>query len=301
MPTLRRLIPALALGFAGFHARADADEPAQSGLSANPLRVEAVYAADDNLNRARGAGEKLADEMYSLSVSRSASLPLTAHTRLLLTGFVSGEKLRRTRGLDRVSGGVQGELQYRASGEFDAPTLGVFARVAFDEYRSELRSGQRSSVGVNLRRPLTDRIELYAALAGNSRRAGHAVFDARDYAARVSLDYSLGREGAVYLGGEYRRGDTVTTVPDSPLYEDIARALVADDAYAGRGLVAYRYTAKAVLWTLGYNRALGPDDSIDFSWRRAESTPTSSGATGLYGPAGSYRASQYWIAYLVRF
>jgi len=270
---------------------------------ANPVRVEAGYTLDDNVNRARDGADKLSDDIYSVNVSKSAIFPVTSHTRVLVSGFLNGEKLRRFRGLERVSGGVQGEFQYRTSGEFGAPTFGVFGRASLDEYHSELRSGQRYSLGVNLRQSLTDRIDLFAALAGNWRHAESAVFDGRDYAARFNLDYSLGRDGALYLGGEYRRGDTVTSAPVSLAYGDIAKISAPDDAYGGRGLVAYRYDAKTVLWTLGYNRPLGPRDSIDFSLRRAESTPTSAGATGLYSSGGSsrYYANQYSIAYLMRF
>lgn len=272
-----------------------------SKLYGNPVRVEAAYAWDDNLTRARDAADKLGDHIYSLSVSKGAIFPVTDHTRVVVNGFANGDKLRTYTGLDRISGGVQGEFQYRTSGEFDAPTFGIFGRASLDDYHSELRTGYRASVGLTARQSLTDRIDLFGALAGNVRGARSDVFDARDYAARFNLDYSLGRAGALYLGGEYRRGDTVTSAPLSDAYRDLAKALAQDDAYDNRPLVAYRYEAKTVLWTLGYNRPLGPRDSIDFSWRRAESTPTSSGATGIYGSGGSYYANQYSIAYLMRF
>jgi hypothetical protein len=257
------------------------------------VRTEIGYTRDDNINRARDAREKLSDDLYSVNVAKSATFPLTDHTRMVVTGFMNAEKLRRFKGLDRIALGVQGEFQYRTSAEFFAPTFGIFGRALLDEYRSELRSGQRYSVGVNLRQSLSDRINWFAALAVNARNAESAVFDAREYAARFNLDYSLGRDGALYLGGEYRRGDAVTSAPDSPAYDAIAKVDAPDDAYRARGLVAYRYEAKTVLWTLGYNLRLGPSDSIDFSWRQAESTPTRG--------ALRYYANQYSIAYLIRF
>ncbi|MGH8674559.1 MAG: autotransporter outer membrane beta-barrel domain-containing protein, partial [Burkholderiales bacterium] len=269
----------------------------------DPVRVEAALTLDDNVNRARDGADKIGDDAYSVNVSKSMIFPTGSNSRVLVTGFLNGEKLRRTVGLERVSGGAQGEFQYRTSGDFGAPTFGVFGRAVFDDYHSQLRSGYRTSLGVNYRQALTDCIDLFAALAGNRRHAESTVFDARDWAFRFNLDYSLGRTGAVYLGGEYRRGDTVTSAPVSLAYGDLAKASAPDDAYVGRGLVAYRYEAKTVLWTLGYNRPLGARDSIDFSWRRAEATPTSSGATGLYSAGGGsrYYANQYSIAYLMRF
>lgn len=266
--------------------------------SASPVRVEIGYTRDDNVNRTRSGSERLSDDIFSVNVSKSTTLPVTAHSRVLATGFLNAEKPRRFSGLERIALGVQGEFQYRTSAEFFAPTFGVFARASLDEYDSELRSGQRYTIGMNLRQSLTDRIELFAALARNWRNAESTVFDGRDYAARFHLDYSLGRDGALYLGGEYRRGDAVTSAPDSPAYGNLAKAEAPDDAYAGRGLVAYRYAAKTVLWTLGYNRPLGPRNAIDLSWRRAEATPTYS---GVAGGSSRYYANQFSIAYLMRF
>jgi uncharacterized protein YhjY with autotransporter beta-barrel domain len=276
-----------------------------SGLSSSklfegPVQIEAGYTRDDNLTRARDAADRLPDHIHTLNVSKNTIFPVTSHTRVVVAGFLNGEKLYTYTGLSRYSGGVRGEFQYRTSGAFDAPTLGIFGRASLDDYQSELRTGHRYSLGVTARQSPTDRIDVFGALASNVRDARNAVFDARDYAAQVNFDYALGRDGTLYLGGEYRRGDTVTSAPASPNYGAIAKVSVQDDAYGKRQLMAYRYEARTVLWTLGHNRPLGPRDSLDFSWKRARSTPTSQGQ-GVYSGGGSYTANQYSIAYLMRF
>lgn len=274
-----------------------------SRMFAYPVVVEAGYAWDDNLNRVSNTADKLSDRLYTLNVSKSATFPVSLHTRVVVAGFLNGEKLYTYTGLDRISGGVRGEFQYRTSGAFDAPTFGIFGRALLDEYQSGLRTGHRYSLGINARQSLTDRIDVFGALSSNLRNARNAVFDTKDYSARVNFDYSLGRDGTLYLGGEYRRGDAVTSAPSSPDYSGIAKTSAQDDAYGNRQLFAYRYEAKTVLWTLGYNRPLGARDSLDFSWRRAQSTPTSLGTAGTYsgGTSSSYTANQYSITYLMRF
>jgi outer membrane autotransporter protein len=262
----------------------------------DPVRVEAGITFDDNVNRARDEADRFSDDIYSVNVAKGMIFPLTSNSRVVASGFLNGEKLRRIVGLERVSVGVQGEFQYRASGEFGAPTFGVFGRAVFDEYHSDLRSGYRYSLGVNLRKALTDRIDLFAALAGNSRHAESAVFDGREYAARFNLDYSLGRQGVAYLGGEYRRGDTVSIGRSSLDISTIAKAFVQDDVFLGRGFVSYRIEAKTVLWTLGYNRPLGARDSIDFSLRHIYATPTDAAAS-----SSRYVVNQYSLVYLMRF
>jgi uncharacterized protein with beta-barrel porin domain len=268
----------------------------------DPVRVEAGVMWDDNLTRARETADKLSDHIYLLGVSKTTFVPITDYTRLIVRGFLDGEKPYRYDGLDRVSGGVYGELQHRTSENFGAPTFGVFARALAEDYHSELRGGYRYSLGLNLRQALTDRIDAFGAIARNVRDAEHAVFDTHDYSARLNLDWSLAGRSTVYVGGEYRRGDTVSTGPFSAQSIDIAESFAQDDGFRRGTLFAYRFEAKTFIWTLGYNFPLGPRDSIDFSWRRAESKPTSSGS-GIYGNVGDarYTANQVSLVYLMRF
>ncbi|MEK7863707.1 MAG: autotransporter outer membrane beta-barrel domain-containing protein, partial [Chloroflexota bacterium] len=283
-----------------------------SKLFENPVHVEGTYTWEDNLTRARDAGDQLSDQVYSLNVGQGLVVPLGTHTRLVAAGFANADKFRTYRGLDRVSAGAQGEFQYRSSGEFDAPTFGILGRLTFDDYVSRLRGGQRLALEITYRQQLTDRIAAFGALARNARFAENDAFDARDTAARFNLDYSLGRQGTLYLAGEYRRGDTVSTASASAGSAAIAKFSVPDDAYGVAQRFAYRYEAETTLWTLGYNRPLGARDSIDFSWRHAAATPTARGTfavpAGPYGPAGTvtvgksrYTANQYSLAYLMRF
>lgn len=273
----------------------------------DPVRVEGGYTWDDNVTRAPDAAQELSDHIYSLAVTKSTAIALGTHTRLVFAGFVNAEKYYSYDGLDRVSPGVRGELQYRTSADFGAPTVGLFARSAYDEYSSSLRRGWRHAYGLSARQSWTDRIEAFAAYTRTARSASHEVFDGKDWSARGTVDYSLGPFGAIYLGGEYRRGDiAITSSPPGPGYGGYAKALVRDDAYAdSTQLFAYRIEAKTVIWTLGYNVPLGSRDALDFSWRRAESTsrqPAIAAGTGL-GSAGTprYTANQYSLVYLMRF
>ena len=269
-------------------------------LFANPVRVEAAIVWDDNVNRARDADDKLADRVYSLNVGKSAAVPLSEHTRLIATGFGAGDKFVRYPGLDRFTLGGQAELQYRASGEFSAPTFGLQGRLTFDEHAGQLRSGRRYSLALTYRHALTDRIELFGALAANRRKADDAVFDGKDTSVRLNVDYALTHSGVLYVGGEYRDGDLVSTLLESPAYASFAKAFVRDDGYGSDPRFAYRYDAKTTLWTLGYNWALGPRDSLDFSLRRAASKPAAP-ASPVYGAQSKYTANQFSLAYLMRF
>ena len=265
-----------------------------------PVNVDGGYAWDDNVSRGREAGEKLSDSIFSLGANVTRPFSLNANTRVVVTGLASAEKFDRYQGLGRFSGGAQGEVQYRSSGAFDATTFGFVGRALYERYESSLRTGPRYFAGVNLRRSLTDRIDLFAEAGASARNGRSDVFNWRDWSAKVNFDWSIGRAGLVYAAGEYRRGDTVSSGHASLVNLALAEVFVADDAFEAQDLFAYKFDAKTLISTLGYNFPLGARDSIDFSWRRVEATPTKRPSFDFSGSL-RYIDNQYTIVYLVRF
>jgi hypothetical protein len=146
--------------------------------------------------------------------------------------------------------------------------------------------------------PLTDRIALFGALMHNVRRANSDVFNTTDTSLRLNLDYAL--QGAtLYLTGEYRNGDIVSTASPSLENVTIAKVFVQDDAYPGGQLFSYRFPGSTLLTTIGYNVGLGARDSLDFSWRRVESTASQRPVWAL--TPSSYISNQFSASYLMRF
>jgi hypothetical protein len=267
----------------------------------DPVRVDATFTYDDNVNRGRIDRDILADRIFSFGASKGHIWRLpNPNMRVVGNLFVTGEEFYRYTGLSRFSGGASGELQYRTSGDFDATTFGLQVRGTGDYYDSNIRRGYKVSAALSARQSLTDRIEGFAALIGNKRWGKSAVFDLEDYGAKFNLDYSLGGpNGSMYLAGEYRRGDVVSSGRFALESIDVAEVLTADDAFP-LGYFAYRFESKTWIGTLGYNRPLGPRDAIDLSWRRAQSTPVSKPTFPVQGPF-RYDVNQYSITYLMRF
>ena len=176
---------------------------------ANPwgIRMDIGYTYDDNVSRS--SESKLSDNIFSLNLSKGAVVPVSEHTRLLFNGLLGAEKFGTHTGLGRAFAGIHGELMYRASGEFSTPTWAIFGRAFADEYQSALRDGYRFSGGVSARKPVTDRVTLIGALARNVRKAESSVFDTKDTALRMNLDYAVTSSGTLYASGEHRRGDIV--------------------------------------------------------------------------------------------
>jgi uncharacterized protein YhjY with autotransporter beta-barrel domain/cytochrome c553 len=260
------------------------------------LSVTSGFAFDSNVSRASEAADIHSDTIYSLTVNQAKSIPVTLNSRLGVSGFMDVEKFRIYTGLGRASLGAQGSYTYRFSGDFSSPTIAAFARYTVDEYESVLRDGSRRSFGMTVRESLTDRVDLFAAASKNIRSAKCVVFDTRDVSGRVNLDYRLADTMTLYLTGEMRKGDIVSSGQPTLTILDMSTVFVRDDVFGSPQLYDYRMKGKTNIFTLGYNLAFGAKDSVDLSWRRVKSTPDVILASPM-----QYIDNQYTISYLLAF
>ena len=216
----------------------------------------------------------------------------------MLNASLGGQRLYRYHELERNSVDISADYQYRTSADFDAFTFGASAQVIYDNYASSLRDSDTRSIEFSVRQSPTDRISWYAGLSRNLHDADHKVFDNDYNQLKLNLDYSLGRKGSLYFGHTIQDGYAVSSVPVTSYgYGNVLS--VTDDAFPDQGGPAYkaaRFKADTGITTLGYNYPLGPDDSLDFSYRYIKSTPDDPGVN-----SSSYRTDQYSIYYLTRF
>jgi hypothetical protein len=260
-------------------------------------RVDAGYTYDKNVSRGSASQDRLADQSIQIDASNGWIFPFAGHTRALLTLAGGAERFESYPGLSRLFGSGIAELQYRGSGAFGEPIFSLFARFTGEQYESHLRDGGRYAIGVTVRKPITDRITASAAAAHGERTAVSSVFAGRDESLRLNLDYVASATGTIYLTAEFRRGDTFSSGHPSLASLDVAKVFAADDAFLGAGLTAYRFEARSVLATLGYNLQLGPG-AFDLAWMRAQSTSVQ--APALTGKL-HYVTDQFSLYYLLRF
>jgi hypothetical protein len=253
--------------------------------------AELAYTSDDNVTRAAREVDILKDSFWAASAGVSFIQWLNRNHRLVARGFLRGEVYDKYDGLSNASAGAQVTYQYRASGQFTAPTYGAFLKTAIVEYDSELRDSNLYTLGASWRKPVTDRVTAFAQLAANVRESDSTVFDTREISLLANVDYSIGSRGTVYLTYNYLDGDIVSTVESPWLYiVNAAEAINIDDAFPGR--TAYRLNATTHVVTLGTNLSIGEGHSLDLSARLADSK-----ADG----GVNYERWLYTLAYLVRF
>jgi hypothetical protein len=270
-----------------------------AGADSPGVGVEVSFTSDDNVNRG-AEGETLSDRVLGVRLSASAAVPISTRTRAVILGFAGAERFNTYSGLSRNFIGAQGDFKYRASGDFGAATWGAFVRTAAEFYESDLRDGYRHGFGVNVVKPLTDRIQVFGVLAGNITDGSSTVFDTRNVSLRGNADWSFTRWDVVYLGLEYRQGDIVSSMIPTLATAGISPH-ITDDAF-NDGREAYRFKARVWITTLGYNHAFGAGHSVDIAWRRAQATALDPSSGSSYSASDlRYVVSQFSLAYLARF
>ena len=265
------------------------------------IQMDAGYTFDGNVTRAKQSDNIRSDRAVSLNASRVLTYKSDSYPnfRVLVTYSAGGEKFQNFDPLSRASAGLQGELQYRPSGNFDAATFSLTTQVTGEYFQSVLRRGVRSSIAGSVRVPVTDRVSVSAAIAHNERHARSDVFTSRDNAARFGVDYAFSANDTIYLSGEFRKGHFVSTGKASLENLAIADVFVFDDAFLGTDFLTYRTRGKTALSTIGYNLGLGERHSVDLSWRRILSTPDF--RPDFATSPRSYVVNQYSLVYLLRF
>ena len=269
------------------------------------FRVEAAYTWDNNVNRATAA-DTLRDNTIAVRASATGVVPMSTHTRAIVQAFLGTERFRTYTGLSRNFIGAQADFQYRASGEFGSATYSAFVRAQAEDYESTLRDGYRYALGISVLKPWTDRIQLFAALTQNIADATSTVFDTKNVSLRGNVDWSLNNWNVIYLGADYRRGDSVSTVcrncdlTRTAGLVNTATSIVQDDAFTDTVRDAYKLKANTIVATLGYNHAFTGRQSVDLSWRRVLSKGLDPVAPATQSDI-NYYATQYSLAYLARF
>jgi hypothetical protein len=270
------------------------------------VRLEASYNWDNNVNRGTAA-DTLKDWTLGVRATVTGAVSTSTHTRLIAQGFLGTERFHTYNGLSRNFVGAQGDFQYRGAGDFGRATYGAFVRAQAEEYESTLRDGYRYALGVSVLKPWTDRIQLFAALTENITDGSSVVFDTKSTSLRGNVDWSLNNWNVIYLGADYRHGDSVSSLcrncdltRTAGLVNTAAPNIVQDDAFNDTVRDAYKLKANTWVFTLGYNHALTGRQSLDLSWRRVLSKGLNPVAPATQSDI-NYYVTQYSVAYLARF
>ena len=112
-----------------------------------------------------------------------------------------------------------------------------------------------------------------AGVGYNRRDSVSEVFDLEEFRGFINFDTNFTKTDLVYTTFTYISGDTVSSATPTLDIINVSDAIEPDDAFGGidANQFAYRIDSNTAVITLGYNRILTRDISLDFSARFVDS------------------------------
>ena len=139
-----------------------------------------------------------------------------------------------------------------------------------------MRDSTLLSLSAELNKWVTDTINMTAGLGIRERQSVSEVYDLSEVRIFINFDTNFSKRDLTYTTFAFISGDTVSSAEPTLAIINAADAIEPDDAFGGidANQFAYRIDSDTVVITLGYNRILTSDLSLDLSVRFVDSEST---------------------------
>jgi len=228
-----------------------------------------AYLHDDNVRLARDDVDIREDNIVSGTLKATAGMSLDGFSLLNYGGSVTYNKFETFDGLDNVEFEVNTRYRFALSSGFTSSIYSLKASLGGVEYDSEMRDSTLLSLSAEINKWLTTTINMTAGLGYKQRESVSEVFDLGEARVFVNFDTNFSKTDLVYTTFTYITGDTVSSATPTLDIINVSDAIEPDDAFGGvdANQFAYRIDSNTAVITVGYNRIMTPDLSLDISAR----------------------------------
>ena len=204
---------------------------------------------DSNLTRAANSADIRASAAATANASVGQFFAPTGNDGLTLTVNVLGSAYDRYSDLDLTAIGASAVYRHKFGLGFDAPWAAFIVVASHDDYRSDIRYGNRFALRAEVGRRFTESFDAAAGVAYDRRYASGQpvvpflsgdVFALIGQSAYFRAAYSFNDQLQIGVNGSIRRGDVESTAQQSlPIF--LASSAIAEDpAFNDPSLYAYR-------------------------------------------------------------
>jgi hypothetical protein len=237
-----------------------------------PVRFsyDVAYIHDDNVRLARDDVDIREDNILSGTVKANAGKSLDDFTLLNYGGSVSYEKFETFDGLDNAAFEVNARYRFALSSGFTSPIYSLKASLGGVEFiDSDMRDSTLLSLSAEINKWLTTTINMTAGIGYRQRESVSDVYDLSDARVFVNFDTNFSKTDLVYTTFSFITGDTVSSATPTLEIINASDAIEPDDAFGGvdANQFAYRIDSDTAVITIGYNRIMTSDLSLDISAR----------------------------------
>ena len=234
---------------------------------------DAAYIHDDNVRLARDDVDIREDNILSGMIKATAGKSIDDFSLLNYGGSITYNKFETFDGLDNVEFEVNARYRFALSSGFTSPIYSLKASLGGAEYDTEMRDATTWSLSAELNKWLTTTINMTAGLGFNGQESVSEVYDLSEARVFVNFDTNFSKTDLVYTTFTYITGDTVSSATPTLEIINVSDAIEPDDAFGGvdANQFAYRIDSDTAVITVGYNRIMTRDISLDFSVRFVDS------------------------------
>ena len=232
-----------------------------------------AFVDDDNIRLAQNEEDIRGDRILSATVRAKGGQSLDSFSIFNYGASATYNKFDTFETLDNFE--IEANMRYRfaLSSGFTSPIYTLGARLGGQEFDSEMRDATFLQLSADLNKWITNTINMTTGVDFNARESKSDVFDTQDARLFINFDTNFSSTDLVYTTLTYITGDTVSSATPTLGIINVADAIEPDDAFGGfaANQFAYRLKADTIVVTLGYNRILTRDLSVDLSARYVES------------------------------
>ena len=232
--------------------------------------------ADDNVRLAQNDEDIREDNLFSGTVKATGARSLDSFSIWNYGARLGYNAFETFDALDNVEIEINTRYRFALSSGFSSPIYSLGAKLAGLEFESEMRDSTLISLSAELNQWVTDTINMTAGLGFRERQSVSEVYDLSEVRIFVNFDTNFSKRDLTYTTFAYITGDTVSSAEPTLAIINAADAIEPDDAFGGidANQFAYRIDSNTVVITLGYNRILTSDLSLDLSARFVDSEST---------------------------
>lgn len=228
---------------------------------------------DDNVRLAQSEDDIREDVILSATLKATAGRSLDSFSILNYGGSFTYNKFDSFGTLDHYEFEINTRYRFALRSGFTAPIYSLRARLGGMEFDSEMRDSTVLTLAAEMNKWLTTTLNSTIGVGIKSRDSVSEVYDLDEARLFANLDINFTDTDLVYTTLAYIQGDTASSATPSLGIINASDAIEPDDAFGGidANQFAYRIDSETLVLTLGYNRILNRDLSLDFSARFVDS------------------------------
>lgn len=228
-----------------------------------------AFVNDDNVRLAQNDLDIRDDMIFSATLNARGGKPLDSFTIWNYGASVTYNAFSTFDGLNNVDFNINTKYRFALASGFTSPIYSLGIKVGGVEYDSEMRDATVLSLSADLNKWITNTINMTAGWGYKISDSKSEAYDTSENRLFVNFDTNFSKTDLIYTTFTYITGDVVSSASPTLGIINAADVIEPDDAFGGIEFnqFAYRLDAQTLVVTIGYNKILTRELSLDVSTR----------------------------------